>query len=167
MNAFFELLMLASLVGAADVGFFHLYRFRLYEQPGSVAEELTHLARHVLFLGIVLVMLLAPPWARAAVLVLFVADLANTVADVLLERSSRAPLGGLPSAEYLLHALGNLLTGAAAATFYWTGPGALSPMQLGRGWLTVGIGAVLLAVEASLFARALAARARAPTAIPG
>jgi hypothetical protein len=155
MSAFFELLMVASLVGAVDVGYFHLYRFRLYSQPGSVAEEVTHLARHVLFVAIVLTMLLQPPFAGTLIVGLFLADLANTVADVLLERSSRAALGGLTSAEYLLHVIGTMLTGMAVATFWWAEPGALSSTQLARGWVTVVLGSTLFVLEASLFARAV------------
>lgn len=160
MSVFFEILMGAALIGVVDVGFFHLYRFRLYAQPGSVAEEITHLARHVLFLGIVLTILLEPPSARALVLGLFALDLANTVADVLLERRSRAPLGGLPSVEYLLHVLGTLLTGMAIATFWHAGGEVLSTWQVGRGWITVGIGGLLLLAEAVLFGQALVARGR-------
>ena len=158
MSALFELLMAASLVGAADVLYFHLYRFRLYAAPGSVAEEITHLARHTLFVAILLVILAAPAHGRALVVGLFLADLANTVADVLLERTSRAPLGGLPSGEYLLHILGTLLTGMAVATFWWNPPGDLSAVQVARGWATVGIGSTLFAIEASLFGRAIARR---------
>lgn len=158
MSAAFELLMLAALLGAVDVLYFHLYRFRLYAQPGSVAEESTHLARHLLFVGIVLTLLLQPPSATAIVLTLFVLDLANNVADVLLEKSSRAPLGGLPPAEYLVHVLATLLTGMAISAFWWAPPAALSTTQVARGWATVGLGVALFAAEGSLFARALLSR---------
>jgi hypothetical protein len=161
MDTPFELLMLASLLGAVDVLYFHLYRFRLYEQPGSVAEESTHLARHVLYIGIVLTLLLQPPFARPLVLILFGLDLLNNGIDVLLERSSRAPLGGLPSAEYLIHILATLLSGMAISAYWWAPAQALSDTQLLRGWVTVGLGVVLFAVEATLFCRALLARARA------
>ncbi|MEQ1501599.1 MAG: hypothetical protein ABMB14_05180 [Myxococcota bacterium] len=159
MSPTFELLMVAALIGAADVLYFHLYRFRLYAQPGSVAEEVTHLVRHVLFLGIVLVMLVDPPLARPLVVGLFAVDQLNNGIDVLLERSSRAPLGGLRSGEYLVHVASTLLTGMAIATFWWAPTGAaLSPIQLARGWATVGLGAALFATEATWFARALASR---------
>jgi hypothetical protein len=160
MNAPFELLMLAALLGSVDVLYFHLYRFRLYAQPGSVAEESTHLARHVLFIGIVLTLLLQPPFARPLVLVLFGLDLLNNVADVLLEKGSRAPLGGLPSAEYLVHILATLLTGMALSAYWWAPETALSASQVARGWATVALGVLLFAAEASLFGRALLSRAR-------
>lgn len=155
MNAPFELLLLTALLGSVDVLYFHLYRFRLYAQPGSVAEESTHLARHVLFIGITLALLLDPPFVRPLVLVLFGLDLLNNAADVLLEQSSRAPLGGLPPAEYLVHILSTLLTGMAISAFWWAPESALSTSQLARGWGTVALGVALLVTEASLFARAL------------
>ena len=39
MTVAFELLMLAALLGAVDVGYYHLYKFRLYQRPESVAES--------------------------------------------------------------------------------------------------------------------------------
>jgi hypothetical protein len=158
VNAPFELMMVASLIGAVDVLYFHLYRFRLFEQPGSVAEELTHLARHLLFIAIVLTMLLSPPFARPLVLVLVGLDLLNNVADVLLEKSSREPLGGLPSAEYLIHILASMLVGMAISAFWWAPVQALSPSQELRGWVTVALGTLLFVGEGALFGRALRAR---------
>ena len=160
MNASFELLMLAALLGAVDVLYFHIYRLRLYAQPGSAAEEITHLARHVLFTAIVLTLLLQPPFTSAVVLTLFGLDLLNSVADVLLEKRSRAPLGGLPSAEYLIHVLASLVTGMAVSAFWWAPAAALTASQLARGWATVGVGVLLFAVEASLFVRAQLSCAR-------
>jgi hypothetical protein len=55
-----------------------------------------------------------------------------------------------------------MLTGMAAATFWWAGPEVLSPSQVARGWATVGLGSVLFGVEASLFARAVLHRTRIP-----
>jgi hypothetical protein len=103
------LLILCALapIGAIDVLYYHLYRFRLFERDHSVAEELTHLVRHVCFVA--LVALLASGvggWADRVILVLLVVDLINSAADVLLEPRSRAPLGGLPAGEYFLHFLG-------------------------------------------------------------
>jgi hypothetical protein len=48
--------------------------------------------------------------------VLFAFDLMNNGVDVLLERSSRSTLGGLPSVEYLFHILATFLTGLTVAT---------------------------------------------------
>ena len=157
-----EVLLFASMIGVFDVGYFHLYKFRLYEQPGSVLEELTHLVRHLLFIGAVLTLTLGRDVAviRITLGVIVVFDLANTVLDVLLEGESRAPLGGMPRVEYLVHLLSSLALGAAFATFYFKGTESL-PLDgnlLVRGHGTAALGGLLFAIEAGLFARALARR---------
>src|SRR5581483_4135682 len=116
--------------------------------------------RGALFVALVAAVLFLPPGpgSRAVVLAIFAADLANTVADVLLERSSRARLGGLPSGESLVHILGSLLMGVGLATFWWRAADEALP----RSALVVGLGvstligaSSVLALEACLFARAL------------
>src|SRR5687767_9934232 len=109
MTVAFELLMLAALLGAVDVGYYHLYKFRLYQRPESVGEELTHLARHLLFIAMTIVMVLELEAAPTLLPALFILDLANSSADVLLERRSRASAGGLPSLEYLVHILASVI----------------------------------------------------------
>ncbi|MEQ1572351.1 MAG: hypothetical protein ABMA64_42400 [Myxococcota bacterium] len=150
----FELMMTMALIGAVDVMYFHLYRFRLFERPDSVAEEWTHLARHLLFLGIVAVMVADPPYARAVLVGLFAVDVANNGIDVWLERGSRAALGGLPSAEYALHVASTLVGGMAIGAFLWAPPTPLTATQEVRGGITLALGAALFALEAGLFARA-------------
>jgi hypothetical protein len=163
MTTVFELLMLASLIGAIDVLYFHLYRFRLYARAESQLEELTHLIRHVLFLAITALVMSGPGRAtNQALWALLAADLVNTTLDVLLERRSRSSLGGLPSAEYLLHVLGSLLVGAVVATHFHQAQNpvaaALTPTQSARGLFTLASGSALLVLEATLFARSLASR---------
>ena len=161
MNAVLELLLWVSMIGAVDVMYFHVYRFKLYERPESVWEEVTHLSRHVIFLGIVAsILVLEPRQAVPVVGALFALDLLNTSVDVWLERGSRQGLGGLPSAEYLLHVLSSVGLGAAIATLWWRHDAMepLTPLQLARGALTLVAGVALLLIEASLFARAMRAR---------
>lgn len=161
MSPVLELLTAASTIGAFDVLYFHLYRFRLYRQPDSVAEELTHLARHVLFVAIAAIVVFGDGSAgsKLAVWALFGLDLVNSSADVVLERRSRAALGGLPSAEALLHMLATFLVGATAATYYWHGDAPLTSFQSLRGGALVVAGIATFALEGVLFARALGARA--------
>lgn len=169
MNAVLEILLFTSLLGAVDVVGFHLIRFRLYARPESVAEQVTHLVRHAVFLMLVATLLAAPPWAHAAVGVLFTADLVNSAIDVMLERRSRARLGGLPSLEYLLHILASVGLGAAIATWWWLGPLDAPPSGTlpWRGAATLLLGSALFLVEACLFAGALAGRpCCAPAATP-
>jgi len=151
-------------LGAIDVVYFHLYRFRLWAQPGSVAEEVTHLIRHVVFLAVLALLASGVQTAVAdrAVLVLIVIDLLNSAADVLLERRSREPLGGLPATEYLIHVLSSFGLGIAVMAYLFARPQL--PLPRPEGLLAWQVGAMLVAggvlfcVEAALFASALLKR---------
>lgn len=173
MSATLTVLAVTATIGAVDVLYFHLYRFRLYEQPASVLEELTHLARHLTFLAMVALLASgsASAWVDHAILVLLGVDIVNSAIDVLLERRSRAPIGGLPSAEYLVHYLGTFGTGLAAATYLFE-RGSL-PLRAPEGFYAWQVGAMLVGgtllflLEASLFARAVARRRAAAGAFAG
>ncbi|HYC01425.1 MAG TPA: hypothetical protein VEC57_19990 [Candidatus Limnocylindrales bacterium] len=156
------ILTIVGTIGSIDVLYYHLYRFRLYGQPTCVAEEVTHLIRHAVFLA-VLVVCLQPAteqYARIA-FVLFAIDMTNSVVDVLLERRSRAPLGGLPSGEYLVHVLSSFGTGLAVAS-YTVALGSPAPQPEGllkwQVWAMLASGCALFVIEATLFVRALTAR---------
>jgi len=157
-----SILAVVGTIGAIDVLYYHLYRFRLYSQPGSVAEEVTHLLRNAIFIALLLVCMqpATGQWARLAFF-LFAADMGNSVIDVLLEKGSRAGLGGLPSGEYLVHILSTFGTGVAVAS-YTMALGSPSPVLEGlllwQVWGMIAMGLTLLAVEGVLFARALGAR---------
>lgn len=163
------ILGLLAPIGAIDVLYYHWYRFRLYEQPSSVAEELTHLARGGAFLALVVVLSrgVADPATDAVVLGLLAFDFLNSALDVALEPRSRAPLGGLPGGEYFLHFLG--LFGAGFVVAHYLSARVALPIPAASGWgevqanlLIVG-GAGLLLVELGLFLRA---RLRARRSLP-
>jgi len=164
------LLVLAGTIGAVDVLYFHLWRFRLYANPDGVLEEATHLVRHVVFLTLLgaLSAGYGPAWL---VLGLFAVDLVNSAVDVLVERRARARLGGLPSTEALVHNLSTFVIGLALGAYLFlphdTPFFASRDLLLlqARGMLVVG--AALLVLEAVLFSRALRARrALVPEARP-
>jgi hypothetical protein len=160
------LALLAAPIGAFDVLWFHIRTFRLYEVPSSRTETMIHLVRGAVFSSAVF--LLANYrfegfwfWLIGA---LFVADLTVNVLDVLVEPGSRAPLGGIPRAEYLLHVVGSMFSGAVAATYFvtgWTGhtlPTALIPLEEAfpswlrwQGNMVATSGALLTLVEGFLF----------------
>lgn len=156
------LFILCSLapIGAIDVLYYHLYRFRLYERDHSVAEEITHLVRHIAFVSIAALLALGvtDAWADRAILVLLVLDLINSAADVLLEPRSRAPLGGLPAGEYFLHFLGTFGTALATASYLFERASLpIAPAEGLLAWQAIGLvgsGIGLFLLEGGLFARA-------------
>lgn len=159
------ILAAVGTIGAIDVLYYHLYRFRLWSQPGCVAEEVTHLLRNAIFVAVLLVCMQPSSQGWATVMfVLFAADLTNSVVDVLIERRSREALGGLPSGEYLVHILSTFGTGIAVAS-YTAALGSPAPVVEGllwwQIWGMIGMGVALLAIEGALFARAIAARGAA------
>jgi hypothetical protein len=91
----------------------HLWRERLHLRAGSRGEHALHTARAVLF-PFILVMFFASP-SLVGVLLL-AADQAIEIADMAVERASRAYSGGLRSTEYVLH--GTLITLRSAAVAF-------------------------------------------------
>jgi hypothetical protein len=166
------ILLIAGPVGAADVAYYHLYRFRLYERPQSVREEVTHLLRGALYPIMLALLLGGRPtgglfWAAGA---LYAVDFANSLIDVYIEPKSREP-GRVPPLELVIHAVGSTLLGLAAGTFFVLGwpsasqpsglqPEARSPMLMMSGVGTVVMATGLLLFEAMLFFRACARRRR-------
>lgn len=167
------ILTVAGPLGAFDVLYYHLYKFRLHARPESRGETVTHLVRGLLIGGVAILLALGEPhgawfWAAAGLLIV---DFANDVIDVLLEPASRKDLGGLPPLEYLTHVIGAAASGGATAAFLvlawpWAQlPTELAPASHVPSWLAIngvvmGIGAILLAAfEATLMIRALPGRA--------
>lgn len=169
MNLPLVLLVATGTLGAIDVLYYHLYRFRLFARPTSAAEEATHLIRHVCFLAILALLAsgVRSPAADGALLALFAVDLVNSTVDILLEPASRADLGGVPAGETLVHVGSSFGLGATLATYLSARsalplpvPEGLLAWQVG-GMLTTGV--VLFVVEGALFLRA---RAIPPLAAP-
>ena len=167
------LLALIAPIGALDVVYYHLYRFRLYEQEKSVAEEVTHLIRQLCFLAVVALLAsgVGDAFTDRLVLCLLVIDVVNSGADVLLEPRSRAALGGLPPGEYFLHFLGTTGTTLAAASYIYER--ASLPIAPAQGLLAWQSGAMLVGgtglfvLEAALFVRARWRARRLALAVAG
>ena len=128
----------AAAVGAADVLYFHLYKFRLYQRAQSRLETGAHLLQGASF-ALICVFIASADY-RAGVMIGFILHFVGVFTDALLERRSRESLGGLPSAEYLLHIAGATLTGGALATFL--GGGSVAPEW---SWLLLALGAGIAA----------------------
>lgn len=161
-TALWVLLVLAP-IGAIDVIYYHLIRFRLFERDASVAEELTHLVRQTCFIVVVALLAMGTPGplARGVLLVLLAIDLVDSGLDVLLEPRSRAALGGLPAGEYFLHFVGTFGSGLASAAYLleYGRPFAAAPLWMVAPTLVLGTG--LLALELGLFVRARLSARRA------
>lgn len=114
------LMLIVSPIGFVDVFYFHIVKFKLYKQPSSRTETVTHIIRSLLFgLGAFLLLNFEPHglwvWVVGG---LFVADFVNTLVDVFLEPKSRKPLGGIPPSEYIIHIIGAVSAGAITATYF-------------------------------------------------
>ncbi len=123
MDLVVALFIISGTIGAADILYYHWYRFRLYKQPGSRIETLTHVFRSFTFgIGAYTLLHYLPLggwyWAIAA---LFGLDFLDEIVDILIEPRSREPLGGLPGPEYLVHMISTTLNGGAWVMFLAVG----------------------------------------------
>ncbi len=133
MDLVVTLFIVSGTIGAADILYYHWYKFRLYKQPGSRLETLTHIFRSFTFgIGVYTLLHYLPTggwyWAVAG---LFGADFLDELVDIWIEPKSREPLGGLPGREYLVHMVSTTLNGGAWVTFLVAGwAGRLSATAL-------------------------------------
>ncbi len=169
------LMSIAGPIGAVDVVYFHLWKFRLYSRPGARAETVTHLLRGITFVFgayFVATYRAAGAWFWL-VGGLFAFDFVNNVVDAALESRSRAGFGGLPRAEYIVHLIGSTFAGAIATSFFvtsWENQSAPTELSSNRGvfpdWLVLNgqmlaAGAALLTLlELCLFLHSLTATRR-------
>lgn len=175
MNTAFYLLLTIGLLGAFDVLYFHLWRCRLHGRPECQREVLWHTARHLIYaLQFLWVPNLRCHGAALGLLaLLYAADVFVAWADVWEEKTSRAPQGGLPRGEYLMHVVLSVLVGLyLMSVFHAVWPDRLLPAAVRlsppdvpatlRGLMTV-MGVVALAAFAHDLNRWLAFR-RTPAA---
>lgn len=168
------LIALVAPLGAIDVLYFHIWKFKLYKQPSSRMEMITHLARAILFATGAGILFFFEPrgawyWIVGAI---FLLDFINSVADVSLEKNSRAPFGGVPTLEYIIHTIGSTFAGAITTAFlilgwpYQSLPTELAPVASGSlpgiftllGWQFVIIGFALTVVEGILYFQSFSKR---------
>lgn len=137
------LLVAAFGLGAVDGVYFHLQRFQLFAHSESRLEHGIHTVRAWLALPTVVLLYLVEPYGAmlvAAALVVL-ADQVALVLDLIVERRSRARLGGLPHAEYMIHVGANGLHTVAMALAL-----ALRPLEQ---WTTAASGIELTALPAA------------------
>jgi hypothetical protein len=120
------LLVAAFALGAIDGIYFHLQRFRLFAHAESRSEHLIHSLRALLSLPLLWLLFLRAPSGLALHLAaaLALTDQLALVADLIIERKSRASLGGLPHAEYMIHVGANALHSVGLALAFAARPAA-------------------------------------------
>jgi len=146
------LFIVLAAIGAFDVGYYHIFKLRLFERPECHHEQLAHTCRGLLFCGMLALVAFGEPHGGFAValLVLFAIDTVNTIVDTFVEQDSRAALGGLQRGEYMTHVIGSVCIGAAAmygAVTLWPELGAASEVVAYSGptaLLAIGIQALLV-----------------------
>lgn len=152
----FVFLNLFMIVGAVDLFYFHLRKYKLHTRPESRYEHKLHMA--FAFVMVPLAYFLYYQdfggyalWAA----VLFVGSaLGVEMLDVFSEEDSRASLGGLTTGEYSLHVAATILKVASFAFMFAAKPASAwspeSPLVLGSYGTTGEITAVQVMVG-SLF----------------
>jgi hypothetical protein len=113
-----NLAVIACLVGLGALAFVdgiyvHLFREQLHVRPETRLEHVIHTGRAAVFPPILLFFFggTAPALGVAFLAI----DQALEIADMAIERRSRAYSGGLRTSEYLLHGTALTLRGAAIA----------------------------------------------------
>lgn len=154
-----------AVVAAIDGAYFHLYKYKLHTRKDSVLEHFTHTLRAATMSisAILLFALNVGGLLLWAIFPLLAVDLAIETWDVLIEKRSRAGLGGLSSAEYLAHAHAILLYAAAYSLVIAAKPieafSANAPLILPQsypapitwlGW-AVGIGAIASTIQHAIY----------------
>ncbi len=110
----FYLLLVAGNLGFFDVVYFHWLRCRLNTRPECQREVALHTSRHFIYALQFLWVANLRFHGRALffVVALYACDVLVAWLDVWEETRSRAPQGGLPRGEYLMHIVLSVLVGA-------------------------------------------------------
>jgi hypothetical protein len=138
----FVFLNLFMVLGAVDLFFFHIWKYKLHTRPESRYEHKLHMAFAFLMVPVALLLYyqdLGGVGLWAAVFFV-VAALSTELLDVFSENDSRASLGGLSTGEYALHVVLTILKVASFAFMFASKPAAAwdlaSPITLGSyGWM--------------------------------
>lgn len=135
-------LNLFMIVGAVDLFYFHIWKYKLHKRPESRLEHKLHMT--FAFVMVPLAYLLyyqnSGGWALWAGVFFVAAALGTEMADVFSEGDSRASIGGLTTAEYSLHVAATIFKVASFAFVFSAKPvtawSLASPSVLGSyGWM--------------------------------
>lgn len=115
---------LAVLLGMVDGIYYHLWKYRLFGRSESRFEHVLHTVRAFLFLPIFWLLYGENygGWALWLGVFFVAADSIVELIDVLIERRSRADIGGLSTGEYAIHVNATALRLAALALIFAAKP---------------------------------------------
>jgi hypothetical protein len=99
------LVLLFIILGTFDGLYFHLWKYKLHLLPAARREHIIHTARAFVFVPLSTLLFVYNSagillWTAVALLL---ADAYLELIDILEERKSRAPLGGITSEESAIH----------------------------------------------------------------
>lgn len=166
MTAVYWLLAAQGAIGAFDTLYFHEWRARLPGQGPAAAPELRlHAIRDFLYavlFGTLPWLAWQGVWALILACVL-AAEIVLTLADFVVEKQVRRPLGDVYSGERVTHAVMGIIYGAMAANLlpalghWWSLPTALTatpapPPEALRWALTLMAGGVFVSGLRDLYA---------------
>ncbi len=133
----FVFLNLFMIVGAVDLFYFHMWKYKLHTRPESIYEHKLHgiFALIMVPLAYFLYYQNSGGWALWAGVFFVVAALTVEMLDVFSEGDSRASVGGLTTGEYSLHVAATILKVASFAFIFGSKPASAwsleSPFSLG------------------------------------
>jgi hypothetical protein len=107
----FVFLTLFMIVGAVDLFYFHIWKYKLHARPESRLEHKLHMTSAFLMVPVAYFLYFQNfgGYALWAAVFFIVAGFATEILDVLSEGASRASLGGLTTVEFSLHVAATIL----------------------------------------------------------
>lgn len=117
-------LNLFMIVGAVDLFYFHLWRYKLHTRPESRYEHKLHMAFAFLMVPVAFLLYYKDFGGLAlwAAVFFVAAAMATEMLDVFSEGDSRASLGGLTTGEYSLHVAATIFKVASFAFIFSAKP---------------------------------------------
>ncbi len=138
----FVFLNLFMVLGAVDLFYFHIWKYKLHTRSESRYEHKLHMAFAFIMVPLAFSLYYKNfgGWMLWAGVFLVTAALATELADVFSENASRASIGGLSTAEYSLHVILTILKVASFAFILGSKPAEAwslsSPAVIGSyGWM--------------------------------
>lgn len=135
--ASFAFLNIFMILGAVDLFYFHIWKYRLHTRLESRFEHKLHMSLAFIMVPVSVLLYYQNSGGMAlwAGLFFVAGAISIELVDVLSENNSRASLGGLSSEEYVLHVVLTILKVASFSLLFASKPAIAwsveSPMNLG------------------------------------